>query len=205
MQAASAEAGISVVHCVRRISPPIALWGQIAERFKDYDENLIFEIFNEPGYLYAKYQGHGNDESRYVLNKLNMDAFETIRAAGGYNDTRYVLFPTHGAVNDYECCSALELPDDPHLLVSVHSYVTEKYKIWANMFMIQKFFLNKGYGTVLTEFGDQYSDENNRFYSLDNEEDRKVIDDIAESLGYYVNTADKFGISGCLWDDGGLM
>lgn len=182
----------------------VALWGQIAERFKDYDENLIFEIFNEPSYFYAKYKGHGNDESRYVLNKLNMDAFETIRAAGGNNGTRYVLFPTHGAVNDYQCSSVLELPDDPHVLVSVHCYVLEKHNIWAKMLMIQKFFLNKGYGTVITEFGSDFVDENDnyRHYSLDNEEDRKIIDGIADTYTYYTNIADKFHIPCCVWDDG---
>lgn len=184
-----------------------SLWGQIADRFKDYDENLIFEIFNEPGYLYAKYKGHGNNESRAVLNKLNTDAFETIRAAGGKNDTRYVLFPTHGAVNDYQCSSALELPDDPHVLVSVHCYVLENNNIWKHMLMIQKFFLNRGYGTVITEFGSQYwyiAEDGTwiRRYDLSNEEDRKIVDGIAETYAYYVNTAEKFGISCCIWDDG---
>lgn len=184
-----------------------ALWGQIADRFKDYDENLIFEIFNEPGYLYSKYKGHGNDESRYVLGKLNMDAFETIRAAGGNNDTRYVLFPTHGAVNDYQCNSALVLPDDPHVLVSVHVYVQEDYNIWKNMFTIQKFFLNKGYGTVITEFGMQYweiAEDGtwNHRYDPNNEEDKKALDNIAEIYKHYTSIADKFDIPCCLWDDG---
>lgn len=186
-----------------------SLWTQIAERFKDYDNNLIFETLNEPGYAGAKYGGHGNDESRYVESKLNLDALEAIRAVGGENENRYVMLPTHGAVNGYETNSALELPDDPHVLVSVHAYVDTnhdfsdakyKFNVWKNMFMIQKFFLNKGYGTVIGEFG-ELSFKDNSYMLLDPLEDKDVIDGIASDYMYYVETADKFGIPCCLWDD----
>ena len=190
-----------------------SLWTQISERFYDYDENLIFEILNEPGYAGAKYGGHGNDESRYVLGKLNLDALSAIRAVGGENENRYVMLPTHGAVNGYETNSAIVLPDDPHVLVSVHAYINTghdmsdvgyKLNVWKNMFMIQKFFLNKGYGTVIGEFGElNTTGENNKF--LDPVEDKDLIDGIAEDYKFYTETADKFGIPCCYWDDGGYM
>lgn len=190
-----------------------SLWSQIAERFKEYDDNLIFEILNEPGYAGAKYGGHGNDESRYVQSKLNLDALAAIRAVGGKNETRYVMLPTHGAVNGYETNSAIKLPDDPHILVSVHAYVNSghdssdvkyKFNVWKNMFMIQKFFLNKGYGTVIGEFGELNTKGENHVF-LDPVEDKDIIDGIASDYKYYVETADKFGVSCCYWDDGGWM
>ena len=180
-----------------------ALWGQIAERFKDYDENLIFEFFNEPGYLYAKYKAHGTKESNYVLSKLNMDVYETIRAAGGKNDTRYVLFPTHGAVIDHETIAALTLPDDKHVMVSVHSYVGEENNIWKNLLFIQRSFLNRGYGTVITEYGYTYVDSNDNNRRYDSVTDKEKLDEIAATFKYYNETADKFGVSCCMWDDGG--
>ena len=190
-----------------------SLWSQIAERFKEYDNNLIFEILNEPGYAAAKYGGHGNDESRYVLGKLNLDALEAIRAVGGENESRFVMLPTHGAVNGYEPNSAIVLPDDPHVLVSVHAYINTghemsdvKYKlnVWKNMLMIQKFFLNKGYGTVIGEFGEMHTKgENNTF--LDPIEDKDIVGGIADDCRYYMEIADKFGVSCCYWDDGGWM
>jgi len=190
-----------------------SLWTQISERFKDYDNSLIFEILNEPGYAGAKYGGHGNDESRYVLGKLNLDALAAIRAVGGENENRFVMLPTHGAVNGYETNSAIVLPDDPHVLVSVHAYVNTGHdasnvkfrtEVWNNMLMIQQFFLNKGYGTVIGEFGEMHTTgENNKF--LDPVEDKDIIDGIAADYKYYVETADKFGIPCCYWDDGGWM
>ena len=185
-----------------------SLWSQIAERFKDYDENLIFETLNEPGYAGAKYGGHGNDESRYVLNKLNNDALEAIRAAGGENENRYVLIPTHGACDDYNTNAALELPDDPHVLVSLHPYVgaddkMHDIKVWQAFFMAQKFFLNKGYGVVMTEFGDLTSDRNNGYAPYD--ESSEKVDELVESYKLYTDLSDRFGVPVCLWDDDQAM
>ena len=190
-----------------------SVWTQIAERFKDYDNNLIFETLNEPGYAGAKYGGHGNDESRYILNKLNADALNAIRATGGENESRYVMLPTHGACNDYNTNAALELPDDPHVLVSVHAYIDTdhnfsdvKYRlnVWKNMLMIQQFFLNKGYGTVIGEFGEMSTTGEN-YRLLDPVEDKDIIEGIADDYRYYTKIADKFGIPTCLWDDDGWM
>ena len=181
-----------------------SLWSQIAERFIDYDENLIFETLNEPGYAAAKYGGHGNDESRYILGKLNLDALAAIRAVGGGNENRFVLFATHGAVDGYETNSALELPDDPHVLVSLHPYVGAEdkmhdVKVWHLFLMAQKFFLNKGYGVVMTEFGDVTHDANNNYKP--HEEGDEYIQSLAESYKLYAELSDKFGIPICNWDD----
>lgn len=181
-----------------------SLWSQISERFKYYDNNLIFETLNEPGYAGAKYGGHGNDESRYVLGKLNLDALAAIRAAGGENENRFVLIATHGAVDGYETNSALVLPDDPHVLVSIHPYVgasdkMHDIKVWHRFLMAQKFFLNKGYGVVMTEFGDVTSDVANHYKPY--EEGDENINALVESYKFYVNLSDKFGIPVCLWDD----
>ena len=175
-----------------------SLWSQIAERFKDYDNNLIFETLNEPAYANTKYQGHGNDESRYVLGKLNIETLNAIRATGGENESRFVMLPTHGACNNYDTNSAFVFPDDPHVLVSVHGYVETDSKfhditVWHNLFMIQKFFLNKGYGTVIGEFGEIIHPE-------DTEERLQII---AADFKLQVEVADKFGVPSCFWDDGG--
>lgn len=182
-----------------------SLWTQIAERFKDYDNSLIFETLNEPGYAGAKYGGHGNDESRYILNKLNADALNAIRATGGENENRFVMLPTHGAVNGYETNSAIVLPDDPHVLVSLHPYVgvsdkMHDVKVWYKFLMAQKFFLNKGYGVIMTEFGDVTHDVNNNYKP--HEEGDEYIQSLAESYKLYAELSDKFNIPICVWDSG---
>lgn len=181
-----------------------SLWSQIAELFKNYDNNLIFETLNEPGYAGAKYGGHGNDESRYVLSKLNKDAINAIRATGGENENRYIMIPTHGACNNYDTNAALDLPDDPHILVSVHPYVgasdkLHDIKVINNFFMAQKFFLNKGYGVVMSEFGDLTLDASNGDKPFEDGDER--IDALVNSYKLYTQLSDKFGIPVCLWDD----
>ncbi|OUM67462.1 glycoside hydrolase family 5 protein, partial [Piromyces sp. E2] len=76
----------------------IKLWEQIAEEFKDYDEHLIFESFNEPrmGGSPVEWKG-GNEEGRDVVNKLNNEFVKTVRKTGGYNDKRILMVPLYAA------------------------------------------------------------------------------------------------------------
>lgn len=60
------------------------LWEQIAERFKDYDERLIFEGFNE--LINDQNEWENAEDSNYeVTNKLNQVFVNTVRKSGGNN------------------------------------------------------------------------------------------------------------------------
>ena len=50
------------------------LWAQIAERFAEYDERLIFEGMNEPRLLDSEYEWtEGTEELRDMVNWLNVE------------------------------------------------------------------------------------------------------------------------------------
>jgi endoglucanase len=85
----------------------LSLWRQIAEHFKDRGPRLLFEIYNEP---------HGRLNERW--NDLLSQALPIIRAS---NPTRLVVVgPTHW--NSATALPALRLPNDPHLVLTVHHY-----------------------------------------------------------------------------------
>ena len=65
------------------------LWTQIANRFKDYGERLIFEGMNEPRWRSTNWEWNGgNSEGRSAVNKLNECFVKAVRATGGNNSYR---------------------------------------------------------------------------------------------------------------------
>ena len=88
----------------------LAIWDQIATRYADRGDWLIFEILNEP---------HGQfSETPELWNVLQAEALEVIRAT---NPTRKVLIePVNFA--DMGSLDQLAVPDDPNLIASVHYY-----------------------------------------------------------------------------------
>lgn len=93
-----------------------AIWTQIADYFKDYPHRLIFEPCNEPTMWTADY-----DLEMERVNELNALFTKTVRATGGKNATRFLCLAV-GCYNQYPSLSRLELPDDPDLMVQIHSY-----------------------------------------------------------------------------------
>ena len=103
------------------------LWQQIATRFRDYDEHLVFESFNE---ILNKSNSWtvpaaGND-AYDVINKLQQDFVNTVRATGGNNQWRNLAITTYAATGASDApVSSLQLPQDPstgHIYLSIHSY-----------------------------------------------------------------------------------
>jgi endoglucanase len=68
------------------------IWEQIAERFKDYDEHLLFEGINEP--RTEDMHNPTNEvwaENFMFLNELLQTFVNTVRAGGGKNPDRHLL------------------------------------------------------------------------------------------------------------------
>ncbi len=88
----------------------LALWRQIADRYRDYSPKLLFEPLNEP---------HGQMGSA-AWKQLLREVLAGIRSS---NPTRaVVLGPVN--YNDIQQLTSLELPqNDRHLIVSVHYYL----------------------------------------------------------------------------------
>ena len=86
----------------------LAQWKQISEFFKDYPDELLFEILNEP---------HGN----LTTDKWNTFAAEALSVIREDNLTRVVLIGTaeYGGLGGL---SKLQLPDDDNIILTVHYY-----------------------------------------------------------------------------------
>lgn len=95
-------------------------WRTIANRFKDYDEHLIFESMNE---VTDAHDGTANEDTK-ILNSLNQLFVNTVRATGSNNAKRWLAFTGRFAAFS----SGTTLPDDTayneemRMMFSVHIY-----------------------------------------------------------------------------------
>ncbi len=172
-----------------------ALWEQIAERFKDYGEKLLFESYNEMLDSYdswcfasfgtpARYDAQVASSAYEGINQYAALFVETVRGSGGNNAHRNLIVNTYGACSGDGSWNShlldpliyLRLPEDGnHLAVQIHSY-------WdANEFASQKTEIDllfshiktqlqegKGVPVIIGEWGggtNEDSDANVRFAS----------------------------------------
>ena len=112
------------------------MWQQIAERFRDYSDYLIFESaneelgtrFDENSALYCSDSvvTYLTDDERYALtNEINQTFVDVVRATGGNNATRFLLIAGYSTDIDQTCDDRFQMPKDTvdsKLMVSVHYY-----------------------------------------------------------------------------------
>ena len=103
------------------------VWEQVADRFKDYDDNLMFESMNEVGFdgIWNQYGGtEGKQEAFDIFNSINQTFVDLVRASGGNNEKRHLLIAAYWTSSDHACDDMFVMPDDPaeRLAVSVHYY-----------------------------------------------------------------------------------
>lgn len=100
------------------------LWTQIAVAFKDYDQHLLFEAFNE--ILDGKDNwGDPSSEVCDVVNKLEQDFVDAVRATGGNNEWRNLVVNPYSAGSTAAKLNGMQAPEDihpNHILASIHSY-----------------------------------------------------------------------------------
>jgi len=99
-----------------------AVWKQIAERFKDYDEHLIFESMNE---VCGPEQNIAEDTA--LIMEFNQIFVDTVRATGSNNEERWLSVPGRytNIVNTTREDAGFALPTDTaenRLFVAVHYY-----------------------------------------------------------------------------------
>lgn len=182
-----------------------ALWTQIAERFKDYDEHLIFEGMNEPRKIGTSVEWNGGDEEgQRVVNHLCQVFVDAVRATGGNNTLRHLMVPSYAASSSDAALKALQLPDDEKLIVSVHAYTPYDFALntagtsqWNNdtrdidhlMGLLKELFIDKGVPVIIGEFGAM---------NKDNEAER------VKWVQYYLTKAREIGVP-CIWWDNGAF
>jgi len=116
--------------CMKRYT---RIWEQVAERFKDYGDYLLFESQNEElGFdsLWNKYGGTGDANMQgkarayEIVNAINQKFTDVIRASGGNNLHRHILIAGYHTNIDNTCDPLFKMPDDPadRIAVKVHYY-----------------------------------------------------------------------------------
>ena len=122
------------------------LWKQIAEEFKDYGKELLFEGYNEMldplnSWCFASYAASGGYNATVAtsaynaINKYAQSFVNTVRATGGNNESRNLILNTYSAANGSGTSNShltdpltkLNLPQDKtkgHIIFEVHAYPT---------------------------------------------------------------------------------
>lgn len=93
------------------------IWQQVAERFENYNERLIFESMNE-----VEFDKLSEERAFSLYNRLNQEFVNVIRQSGGNNPERHLVIAGYGADIEQTLDSRFIMPDDPagRSIVSVH-------------------------------------------------------------------------------------
>lgn len=191
----------------------VNLWSQIAERFCDYDEKLLFEGFNEILDEDNNW-GYPGKNATSAVNTLNQMFVDTVRQSGKNNAERVLIVNTYAAGTNGSSQDDFVLPNDSaqnSLIVEMHYYDPGAYcgeisasantqTVWTEngskaaldgmLYNVYSHFTSKGIPVILGEFG---------AHAKNNEADR------ADYAGYLVENAAKYGIKCFWWDTGGKI
>lgn len=169
------------------------LWSEIANYFKDYDEHLIFESYNEVDNLEQSW--NYSAKAAQQVNKLNQIFVDTVRETGGNNTDRLLMIPTllDGAETNY--LESFVVPEDSaedRLILTVHDYSTvytdEIDSFFANL---EEYSKKYELPIIIGEFGSS----NKSFKPV------KYRDIHASN---YVANAANHGIKCIYWDNGSM-
>ena len=196
-----------------------AMWGQIADKFKDKGDFLIFESFNEIHDGSWGWGANRNDGGKQYkcLNEWNQAFVDAVRASGGNNADRILGVPAY-CTNVDIAIESFVMPNDTakdRLMLSVHCYdpseytLTAKYSEWGHTAdkskkasgdneadlkkVFEKIYVNyisKGVPVYMGEFG-CVNRANGREQSFQQ-----------YYLKYYAKLAKTYGVPAVLWDNG---
>jgi hypothetical protein len=168
-----------------------AIWTQVAARFQNKSDNLIFEIANEP------------NVGMSTVNPMNRTILDAIRVT---NPTRIVMFGGSGTQLPrlYETTLLSDRPNDQYLMGTFHDYVP-----WA--------FVGEGTGTwgtaaemqVATDLFNSaaaWSAQHNNVPVVLGEWGTRASCEVASATLYiakYASEASRTGIAPCIWHDFG--
>lgn len=197
------------------------IWEQLSEKFKKYDEKLIFEAINEPRLVNTNFEWwldvNNQDciDAVEMINLYNQRFVDVVRKSGRNNTKRYLMVPSYAASPEYALNDLFKLPNDisknnNKIILSVHAYTPYNFALQSH----------KEGGSVSN-------------FSIDNAQSTKDIDDFLDRLyqkfilngvpiiigefgardkmfnlkdrvdysSYYVSSAMARGITCCWWDN----
>ena len=115
-----------------------AMWTQIANRFNEYSDHLIFEAANEElgerlnstdDYAGSGYFTNTDDLYKQVT-AINQAFVDTVRGTGGNNASRFLLIAGYNTDIAKTCDERYVMPTDTidgHMMISVHYYSPATY------------------------------------------------------------------------------
>ncbi len=165
--------------CMKRYEK---MWTQIADRYREYGDYLMFESQNEElGWdtIWNRWGGDsGKAESYALANEINQKFVDVVRKSGGNNDKRHLLISGYNTGIDVTCDPLFKMPSDPanRCAVSVHYYSPSTFAIleedadwgkcqstWGTekevsdlnreMDMMKSTFVDKGIPVIIGEYG----------------------------------------------------
>lgn len=106
------------------------LWKQIAETFKDYDQHLLFEGYNEMLDDNNTWNEPKNKTDGYkAINDYAKSFVTTVRNSGGNNASRNLIVNTYSASSTPNAMQNLDKPENSnHIIFQIHSYPNWKSK-----------------------------------------------------------------------------
>lgn len=183
----------------------VSIWEQLSDRFKNYDQHLLFEGMNEPRIIGGQDEWTGGTaEEREVINHLFQAFVDTVRKSGGNNSSRALIITSHAASIEADAVNDIVVPDDDRIIVSIHYYSpwdfaggengksdwgsdSEKKDLDKGFDFLKSKFIDKGVPVIIGEFG--ATNKNN--------------DSVRASyMEYYVKSAKSRGITCFIWDNG---
>lgn len=153
------------------------LWSQIADKFRTYNERLLFESMNE-----VEFVGSGDDRGYEILNGFNQAFVDTVRSNGGNNGYRHLVIAGYAADITKTCDPRFKMPEDidNHCILSVHYYTPKTFcrasiqNYWGNkseqewmehqINNLRTTFIDNGIPVIITEYGAKGSDEASRVF-----------------------------------------
>ncbi len=154
-----------------------SMWTQIAQRYADYSDKLIFESANEElgDRLNDKDKAPDSgslsqDECYETANRINQEFVDLVRKSGGNNDQRFLLIAGYNTDIAMTCDDRFHMPTDTaknKLLLSVHYYTpwnycgtesvdhwgsVEDYKEQNKLMKMMTKYSDQGYGIIIGEY-----------------------------------------------------
>jgi len=158
-----------------------AIWTQIAEQFRDYDEHLLFEGYNEmldikDSWCFASFAASGSYDASIAasaykgINSYAQSFVNAVRATGGNNAQRNLIVNTYGACDGsgnwnshlQDPLKQMKLPDDEvanHIIFEVHSYPdiknlsSAKSQLNTTINNLKTYLVSKGAPVIFGEWG----------------------------------------------------
>lgn len=199
-------------HIIRRFPQEKALvimdnlWHQIAEHYRDYPDQLIFEGYNENVGSVQEGKTFSEEATYAYVNALNQTFVDAVRETGGNNDVRLLIVSGYWTNIDLTTDKRFAVPQDTvadRIMVSVHYVDNAMY--WSNQIggqawmdystsqceLLKEAFTDKGFVTFIGEC--------TAYYDPERMAEDAAITDSTGCLGYMYDLMLSYGFVPVLW------